>query len=42
MADEGKTLVNVIKVNFIDEVTNKTHTIETSNEIDIEPIKSEG
>ncbi|MBU5268892.1 Ig-like domain-containing protein [Clostridium cochlearium] len=42
MADEGKTLVNVIKVNFIDEVTNTIHSIETSDEIDIEPIKSEG
>ncbi|EQB3101462.1 Ig-like domain-containing protein [Clostridium botulinum] len=39
---DGKTLVNVIKVNFIDEVTNVKHTIETANEIDIEPIKSEG
>lgn len=39
---DGKTLVNVVKVNFIDEVTNTKHTIETSDEIDIEPIKSEG
>ncbi|CDI49180.1 Ig-like domain-containing protein [Clostridium tetani] len=39
---DGKTLVNVIKVNFIDEVTNIKHTIETSDEIDIEPIKSDG
>lgn len=38
----GKTLVNVVKVNFIDEVTNTKHTIETSNEIDIEPINSKG
>lgn len=42
MVDEGKTLVNVVKVNFIDEVKNTNHTIETSDEIDIEPIKSEG
>lgn len=39
---EGKTLVNVKKVNFIDEVTNIKHTIETSDEIDIEPISSKG
>lgn len=39
---EGKTLVNVVKVDFIDEITNVKHTIETSDEIDIEPIKSEG
>ncbi len=39
---DGKTLVNVVKVNFIDEITNVKHTIETSDEIDIEPIKSEG
>ncbi|APF26727.1 hypothetical protein NPD5_2896 [Clostridium sporogenes] len=38
----GKTLVNVVKVNFIDEVTNTKHTIETSNEIEIEPINSKG
>lgn len=42
MPTEGKTLVNVVKVNFIDEITNKKHAIETSNEIEIEPIKSEG
>ncbi|MBU3208522.1 Ig-like domain-containing protein [Clostridium algidicarnis] len=39
---DGKTLVNVMKVNFIDEITNIKHTIETSDEIDIEPIKSDG
>ncbi|MBM7869300.1 hypothetical protein JOC70_000769 [Clostridium pascui] len=37
-----KTLVNVKKVNFIDEVTSVMHTIETSDEIDIEPILSQG
>lgn len=41
MSDE-KTLVNVVKVNFIDEITNVKHEVETSDEIDIEPIKSEG
>lgn len=39
---DGKTLVNVMKVNFIDEITNIKHTIETSDEIDIDPIKSDG
>lgn len=37
-----KTLVNVKKVNFIDEVTSVMHTVETSDEIDIEPILSQG
>ncbi|WP_253197709.1 Ig-like domain-containing protein [Clostridium algidicarnis] len=31
-----------MKVNFIDEITNIKHTIETSDEIDIDPIKSDG
>lgn len=41
MSDE-KTLVNVTKVVFIDEITNERHEAKTSDEIDIEPIKSEG
>lgn len=42
MSNESKTLVNVKKVIFIDEVTENHFEIETSDEIDIEPIKSEG
>lgn len=39
---EEKTLVNVSRVDFTDEVTGEKHSIKTSDEIDIEPIKSDG
>lgn len=40
---EGKTLVNVVKVNFINEKTGKKFTIDdTAEKIDIEPILSKG
>lgn len=42
IGNEGKTLVNVVRVDFINEKNNEKHSVVTSDEIDIEPIKSDG